>query len=66
MRERQHHKNKLTQGQVSHQTAATKMAVKFDLVRVEQNVTAEIDSFTHGRLAQIQAYMYRVKHPKNN
>ena len=47
MREHQHHKNKLTQGQVSYQTAATKMAVKFDLVRAEQNVKAEIDSFTH-------------------
>ena len=47
MRQRQHRKNKLTQGQVPYQTAATKMAVKFDLVRAEQSVTAEIGSFTH-------------------
>lgn len=47
MRQRQHQKDKLTQSQVSCQTAAKKMAVKFDLVRAGQNVKAEIDSFTH-------------------
>ena len=47
MRQRQHQKNKLRQSQVSFQTAAKKMAVKFDLVRAGQNVKAEIDGFTH-------------------
>ena len=39
-------KNKLAQGQVSFQAAATKMAVKFNLVRAGQNVEYEIDSYT--------------------
>ena len=46
MRHRWHQKNKLAQGQVSCQAAATKMAVKFDLVRAGQNVECEIDSYT--------------------
>ena len=46
MRQRWHQKNKLAQGQVSCQAAATKMAVKFDLVRAGQNVECEIDSYT--------------------
>ena len=46
MRQRRHKKNKLAQGQVSCQAAATKLAVKFDLVRAGQNVESEIDSYT--------------------
>ena len=43
MHQRRHHKNKLYGGQVSYKAAATKMAVKFNLVRAGQNVEYEID-----------------------
>ena len=41
MCQRRHHTNKLPRGQVSCQAVATKMTVRFDLVRAGQNVAED-------------------------
>ena len=46
---------KFAQGQVGCQAAATKTAVKFDLVRAEQNVECEIYSYTPLMVANVSA-----------